>query len=159
MKIEFKNPVIFVENIEFSKRFYIETIGEVIKYDFGKNVTFASGLSLWELSDDLQVSRSLGSAANGGMQYNRLELYYETDDLEASFERINKAGMDILHHIHEEPWGQSAFRFYDPDRHLVEIAETMEAFVTRFRDDGMNAGEIAERTGINVAVIESILDK
>jgi catechol 2,3-dioxygenase-like lactoylglutathione lyase family enzyme len=40
--IKFICPHITVSNIEVSKRFYTEIIGQKVKYDFGKNFTCKS---------------------------------------------------------------------------------------------------------------------
>jgi hypothetical protein len=33
--------------------------------------------------------------------------------------------VELIHPILQQAWGQRVFRFYDPDRHIVEIGEPM----------------------------------
>jgi catechol 2,3-dioxygenase-like lactoylglutathione lyase family enzyme len=40
MQIKFENVVFFVKDIEISKRFYTDVLGQEILMDFGKNVGF-----------------------------------------------------------------------------------------------------------------------
>jgi len=39
-------------------------------------------------------------------------------------------------------------RFYDPDGHIIEVGEKIDAVVRRFLADGMNASEIAVRMDV-----------
>ena len=42
-----------------------------------------------------------------------------------------------VHEIREYPWGQRDIRVYDPDKHIVEIAEDMTTVIRRFFTQGM----------------------
>ena len=53
-KFIFTNVVIFVKDIERSEYFYCDLLGQEVEFDFGKNVTFKSGISLWEQRKELQ---------------------------------------------------------------------------------------------------------
>ena len=44
------STVFFVENIEKSKKFYTDILGQKIKMDFGRCVEFIGGFSIWERS-------------------------------------------------------------------------------------------------------------
>jgi hypothetical protein len=46
--MKYISPVIFVKDIEVSKRFYMELLQQEISDDFGVNIAFKSGLSLWQ---------------------------------------------------------------------------------------------------------------
>jgi hypothetical protein len=60
----------------------------------------------------------------------------------------------FVHDIQEQPWGQRVARLRDPDGHLVEIGEIMEAVVRRLRGQGLAAEEIRARTGMPMEFIE-----
>jgi len=47
--------VFFVEDIQKSKHFYSEVLGQKIVADFGRNVGFEGGLSIWEKDYALNV--------------------------------------------------------------------------------------------------------
>lgn len=49
-------------------------------------------------------------------------------------------------------------RFYDPDGHLIEVAESVRLVAQRFRNEGLSNEEIALRFGDDLKTIESLLD-
>ena len=115
--MKFHSTVIFVKDIEKSKDFYIRFLDFSIEHDFGKNVILNHGLTLWEIQPDHKITKKLKTNAVS----NRFELYFETGDLEKLYSILEKSGIVFLHVVHEEPWGQRTFRFFDPDKHLIEI--------------------------------------
>lgn len=123
VNIRFANPVVFVKDIEVSKRFYTEQVGLKIVEDAGVFVLFEDHFSLHQARE--LVHTILGnepevvSQLQGGMN---LLLYFESDDLEAMFARL-KDHVHLIHPIRQQAWGQKVFRFYDPDGHIVEIGE------------------------------------
>ena len=64
--------------------------------------------------------------------------------------------MTFIHNIEQQPWGQRVLRFYDPDRHIIEIGEPMSAFVRRFLLEGLTAEEAAELTSVPLADVQRI---
>ena len=129
MKPRFHSIVLFVKDIERSKKFYSEVLGQEIQYDFGNNVALKSGITLWKMMPDHIISQSgKHSKINSTKAY---EIYFETDDIELVQEIIAKNHLEILHDLMEDPWGQSTIRFYDPDKNLIEVGETIEKFVSR----------------------------
>ena len=85
------------------------------------------------------------------------ELYFETDELEPVYQRLNEAGVEFIHPISEQPWGQRVMRFYDPDGHIVEIGETMEAVVWRFYEQGLSMDSISKKSAMPPEFIESVI--
>jgi uncharacterized glyoxalase superfamily protein PhnB len=49
-------------------------------------------------------------------------LYFETDRLEELYHTI-KDKVSMIHSIETQAWGQKVFRFYDLDKHMIEIGE------------------------------------
>jgi hypothetical protein len=63
--------------------------------------------------------------------------------------------MDIgVHEIREYPWGQRDIRIYDPDKHIVEIAEDIGVVIKRFIRQGMSVEEVAECTMFPLEVVK-----
>lgn len=58
---------------------------------------------------------------------NNMLFYFEVDDLEGIFSRINNQ-VDLIHPIVRQRWGQQVFRFRDPDGHIIEIGEPMDNY-------------------------------
>jgi uncharacterized glyoxalase superfamily protein PhnB len=55
---------------------------------------------------------------------HNLLLYFEDDDIDACFARLS-GRVQLIHPLVRQVWGQRVFRFYDPDRHAVEIGEPL----------------------------------
>ncbi len=85
------------------------------------------------------------------------ELYFETDEVEAVEQRLKAAGMEFIHPVCEQPWGQRVMRLYDPDGHVVEIGETMEAVVLRFYSQGFSVDSICQKTGMPGQFVEGTI--
>lgn len=64
------------------------------------------------------------------------------------------AGLQWVHEIREYPRGQRDIRVYDPDMHIVEVAEDMGTVIKRFFSQGMTAKEVARRTMYPLEVVE-----
>ncbi len=84
------------------------------------------------------------------MPNNAGELYFEEDDIEAFCNHLNAFQNRYVHKLSEHPWGQRVVRFYDPDKHMIEVGEKIEAVVLRFIEQGLSAEETANRMGQEV---------
>ncbi|MBN1319554.1 MAG: VOC family protein [Thermoleophilia bacterium] len=129
--LRFVCPLIVVDDIARSRRFYEQLLGQRVKADHGENVTFEGGLAI-HLRPHYQSLLGDASRYPIAMKTHNAELYFDADELEAVCESLEQAGVEFIHAIREEPWGQRVMRLYDPDGHIVEIGEPMEA-VTRRR--------------------------
>ena len=47
---KYNGSVFFVKNVEKSKKFYTEIVGQKIEMDFGRCVGFIGGFSIWKRS-------------------------------------------------------------------------------------------------------------
>ncbi len=144
---------IFVKDIKRSKEFYTRNLGFSIEHDFGKNVILNSGLTIWEIQPGHIINQNLKTTNDS----NRFELYFEDNNIEALFNKLKMAGVHFLHQVHEEPWGQRTFRFFDPDDHLIEIGEPLEIFVNNLKEKGLTDTQISERTGIPIDTVQKLI--
>jgi hypothetical protein len=48
--------------------------------------------------------------------------------------------------MREQPWRQRVVRFYDPDRHIIEVGESMEHLCYRLYTEGKTIAEIEKIT-------------
>lgn len=122
-----KNILLVVDNIEKSKAFYRELFGLEVLTDFGQNVILTEGLvlqekSLWETS----LGRKTGFGGHDA------ELYFEENCMDTFLETLSNSRFEIeyLDKCEEDASGRRVLRLYDPDQHVIEIAESME-YVTR----------------------------
>jgi catechol 2,3-dioxygenase-like lactoylglutathione lyase family enzyme len=155
--VKYHSAVLFVREIAAAKRFYIDLLGMEIDLDFGTNVGLKGGLTLWQIDPNHILPQRLGAEAIGDGKANRFELYFETEDLDTAYHRVKASGAEFLHEIHEEPWGQRTMRLFDPDRHLVEVGELLEAFVKRLHAGNMTPEQVAQRSAVPLAKVREIL--
>lgn len=153
MAIKFYSPVIFVDEIERSKRFYTEILDEEIEHDFGNNIMFKSHLSLWKTDLNHEIKDIEGKSKQG----NTFELYFETEDIFKSAEIIKANNIRLLHDVKTEPWGQMTIRFFDPDDHLLEIGESFNRFLTRIFKETGSVEETSKKTGVHEDIVRKIV--
>ena len=151
------STAIFVQNIEKSKEFFCNILGLSIGLDFGKNVIFTSGFSLWEIQNGHIIPSNLGIEKISNPLSNRFELYFEVENLPEIFEILKKNNVKFLHEIHEEPWGQQTIRFFDPDNHLIEIGESMRQFVCRFYNQGLTVEQVSKKTSVPLNEVKKLI--
>ncbi|RPJ51501.1 MAG: hypothetical protein EHM21_02575 [Chloroflexi bacterium] len=153
MELKFLGSILFVENINRSRQFYEEVLGQIVDLDFGANVGYKSGISLWQRDHAWPI-------IFGGKVLNQptacqpeVELGFEIADIEEADKRLAAAGVKYLHPLIEQPWGQRTVRFYDPDGHLIEIGELMAVVIARLLSQGMTIEQSAQRTGMPVEIV------
>ncbi len=152
----YQAAVFFVSDIAKSKRFYNEVLGQKIVTDFGRNVNFEGGLSLWEKNYALNTVFG-EKAKEKTVGANNAEIYFEYSNLYELFDKLIKNHVAVIHPIREHPWGQRAFRIYDPDNHIVEFAEPMSIVVLRLHNNGLSFEEIAEKSMMPPEFIRAVL--
>ena len=159
MNLKNCSTAIFVKDIEISKDFYCNILGLPVELDFGKNVIFKTGFAVWEIQKNHIIPSELGMENISTPSFHRFELYFETEDLPEIFESLKQKGVNFLHEIHEEPWGQHTIRFFDPDNHLVEIGESMKQFVCRFYNQGLTVEQVSKRTSVPVEQVKRLVSE
>lgn len=142
--MELKNTLLAVADMERSLAFYETVLGLRVVLDFGANKTLTGGLCLQTLetwTGFLETDR----VAFGG---NDAELYFEEDRFDGFVRRLESLEIQYIHPVKEHPWGQRVVRFYDPDRHILEVGENMRAVCRRFLDSGLTPEETASRMDV-----------
>lgn len=142
--MKFKNPLLAVTDMAASIRFYRQVLGLRMVMDFGANVTLTGGVCLQTLDTwrEFLEGRPVSLAGNAG------ELYFEESDFDSFAEKLRGLGVEYVHPVKEHRWGQRVVRFYDPDRHIIEVGERMDAVVRRFLDSGMTEEQVAQRMDV-----------
>jgi predicted enzyme related to lactoylglutathione lyase len=156
--MKYQGCLLAVRDISVSKHFYETILHQNIVMDIGSHVTF-EGFSLQQGYAEL-----VGVAVDSVKEpLHNFQVYFEVEDLDKVYAEIkNISGLQWLHEIKEYPWGQRDIRIYDPDKHIVEIAEDMNTVIKRFFSQGMSAEEVAKRTMFPIEVVkqyESCFDK
>lgn len=121
MDIRFQSSLIFVKDVEVSRKFYERILEQEVEYDFGEDVVFGGGFAIHDAN---HISQLLFGRPNPNVSSRlgkeNLELYFECENLGDVFSRLHDSGVVFIHPIKEQPWGQRVFRAYDPDNHIVE---------------------------------------
>lgn len=153
--MRFVCPLIVVTDIPRSVHFYRDLLGLRVKVDFGENVTFEGDFAIHLAS---HYSGLLGPEA-GPITFGSHsgELYFETDDLESCERRLREQGVEFVHPLREEPWRQRVLRIHDPDRHLIEVGETLPELVRRLAGEGLTRSQIAQATLLPAEFVEGVL--
>lgn len=147
--------LIAVKDIEKSKKFYHDVLGQDVVLDLGANVTLTGGFAL-QTSDSWGefIHKSQKEIAYGS---NDAELYFEEEDMDTFIEDLKKFNIAYVHPLQEHSWGQRVIRFYDLDQHIIEVGENMEAVVRRFVNNGLTVEETAIRMDVSVEYVKALL--
>lgn len=152
--MKFKNPLLVVQDMEKAKAFYKKVLGLRVIMDFGANVTLTGGISL-QTKESWQSFIQLDEIHFGG---NDTELYFEEDDFDAFIKKLHAMpDIELVHPAVEHSWGQRVVRFYDMDRHIVEVGENMKTVCRRFIEQGMSIEEAAIRMDAPIKFIQACL--
>ncbi len=123
MQIKLKSIVLLVKDINKSKKFYEEILGQKIVGDFGLTVGFASGFSLWQIdSAENAIFGERKSRLNDEDNKNAV-LYFEAENIDEIEKELLQRDVSLIHLVKEEEWGEKVIRLYDLDGHVIEICE------------------------------------
>lgn len=86
---------------------------------------------------------------------NDFELYFEEDDFDSFIQRLKRFDIEFVHPVKEHAWGQRVVRFYDPDKHIVEVGENLKSVCRRFLESGMTPEQTAERMDVPLKFVNS----
>jgi len=153
MKMKLKNPMLAVMDMDKSVEFYKKVLGLHVIMDFGANKTLTGGLSL-QTAETYQEFIGTSGISFGG---NDFEIYFEEDDFDEFAGRLKTLDIEYLHPVKEHSWGQRVVRFYDPDRHIIEVGENMRAVCKRFLDNGMTPEQAAERMDVPLKFVNACM--
>lgn len=153
---KFQAAVFFVKDVERTKHFYCDLLGQKITMDFGANVTFEAGLSIWQTDYALNIIFG-DKAKQVPVGTNNAELYFECGGIDTFFERLKMQQISVIHPVVEHPWGQRGFRVYDPDGHIVEFGEPMSETVLRLHKQGLSLDQIAAKSLMPLEFIKAAI--
>lgn len=150
--MQYQGTLIAVSDMEKAKQFYETVMEQKVIMDLGVHVAFG-GFSLQSNYAEL-----VGADLPGKTQPNNFQLYFEVEDLDYWQNTISSIeGIEFIHKAKEYPWGQRVIRFYDYDKFIVEVAESMASVAKRFLAQGLSVEETAERTMYPVEFVKSLM--
>ena len=147
------NTMLVVTDMDKTVEFYKSVLGLEVVMDFGANKTLTGGLALQTL-ETYKKFIDTDDISFGG---NNFELYFEEDDFDEFADNLRKCAVRYVHPVKEHSWGQRVVRFYDPDRHIIEVGENMKVVCKRFIDSGMTPEQTAERMDVPVEYVNECM--
>ncbi|MEG0367872.1 MAG: VOC family protein [Coprobacillus sp.] len=152
--MKFKGTVLIVNDMKQSVQFYRQILDLHVVMDFGSNVTLTHGIYLqtyetWK--DMIHKDDNMIELENYAS-----ELYFETADIDDFVLRLRHYNVSLVHPLKEQAWGQRVVRFYDPNGHIIEVAESMKKIIKRFLSQGLTREEIAKKMNIPLDYINRI---
>ena len=150
--MKYQGTLLAVSDMAKAKHFYETVMEQKAMMDLGVHVSFERGLSLQS-----NYTEIVGKDLKMQERPNNFQLYFEVEDIDFWQSKIKGlSGIEFLHEPKEYPWGQRSMRFYDYDKYIVEIAESMESVVKRFLSQGLSVEETAERTMFPVEFVKQL---
>jgi catechol 2,3-dioxygenase-like lactoylglutathione lyase family enzyme len=139
--MKFTCPLISVKDLEASKKFYQEVLGQKIGLDLGWNVCFTGGFAIqYHFADIIGIDKD-----SVKVQSHNFELYFEEDDFDGFLEKLKSyPGIKYVHPPKKHEWQQRVVRIYDPDMHIVEVGESMAVIAKRYLKQGCSVEETAK---------------
>ena len=141
--LQFKCPLLAVTDMKKAVAFYEEVIGDRVVMNFGENVQFSGGFALQEMKKWKEMIHT----DRVRRKSNDAELYFEEKDFDDFLTYLNEfPEIEYVHPVEEAPWGQRIVRFYDPDFHIIEVGEPMDAVIKRLFESGMTVEQVSEKS-------------
>ena len=152
--MELKNPMLVVTDMDKTVAFYKNVLGLQVVMDFGANKVLTGGLALQTL-DTYREFIGTDDISFGG---NHFEIYFEEDEFDKFADNLRNCNVQYVHPVKEHAWGQRVVRFYDPDRHIIEVGEHMKTVCKRFIDSGMTPEQTAERMDVPIEYVHACIE-
>jgi len=152
-EMKYCGTLISVTDMAKAKDFYEKVMEQKIMMDLGVHVSFENGLSLQSNYEEL-----VGEKLEMRPKPDNFQLYFEVEDLDRWEARLRSTeGIEFLHGSKEYPWGQRVVRFYDYDKYIVEVSESMESVARRYLAQGLTVEETAERTMFPIEFVKKLV--
>ena len=152
--MKYKGTLIAVSDMDKSKQFYHDVLGVRVLDDFGTNVVLEGGVFL----QTLETWKGFIRKEQVDLPNYASELYFEESNMDAFLEHLKSFDISYIHEPLVHSWGQRAVRFYDPDQHIIEVAEEIVMVVKRFIDDGLSVEQTAARMDVPVEYVIKCTD-
>lgn len=153
--MQYQCAMLVVKDIKKSTEFYTQLLKLDIVYDLGTNVTLAGGLALQIEDSWIQFTNSKKESFT--YKGNRVEFYFEEVQFDKFIAQLTAEGIELLGDVIITPWEQRVVRFYDPDKHIIQVGENFVTIVKRLHQQGMNVDEIAKKILHKKEIVEQML--
>jgi catechol 2,3-dioxygenase-like lactoylglutathione lyase family enzyme len=153
--MEYRCALLAVKDVRRSLAFYQKWFDLEVEVDLGWNIGLKGGLALQEHFAEL-----IGLPPESVMtRSHNMELYFECEDLDAFERRLGEdPTVERVHPVKEYPWRQRVLRIYDPDRHIIEIGESMTMVFKRLMAEGNSVEDTARLTEHPVSYVRATVE-
>ena len=151
--MKLKNPILVVTDIDKTVEFCKKVLGLRVIMDFGANKTLTGGLSL----QTVETYRDFIDMSDISFGGNNFEVYFEEDDFNKFVNRLEECDIEYVHPVKEHSWGQRVVRFYDPDKHIIEVGENLTFVCKRYLDSGMTPEQVAEQMDVPIKFVNACI--
>ena len=153
--MKYSGTLIAVRDMERARALYEGLMGCEVAMDLGVHVAYKNGVFLQTKETWTEfIERDASAISFGG---NDAELYFDEHDMDSFLQRLEAFGIELVHPLKEHGWGQRVVRFYDFDRHIIEVGEHMGNVVRRFYAQGMTREETAKRMDVPLEMLDAFL--
>lgn len=152
--MKYIGTVLSVKDINSARAFYEDLFGLEVYQNYGINIAFTCGLALQQEFDWL-VSLPKDKILN---KPNNIEICFEEENFDDFLSKLKqRPDAELLGDVIEQSWGQRVIRFYDLDKHIIEVGESMKMVINRFLASGMNLRETSLKMDVSVEDLEKLL--
>ena len=115
---------LFAEDLDTTKRFYVEVFGLPVHYEDEASAVFLFGETMInvlriENAPALIAPTHVASPDSGA----RFQLTLPVEDVDATCAELQRRGVEFLNGPMDRPWGIRTAAFRDPAGHIWEIAK------------------------------------
>ena len=153
--MKYSGTLIAVRDMERARALYEGLMGCEVAMDLGVHVAYKNGVFL-QTKDTWTafIERDVSMISFGG---NDAELYFDEHDMDSFLQRLEAFGVELVHPLKEHGWGQRVVRFYDFDRHIIEVGEHLGDVARRFYAQGMTREETGKRMDVPLEMLDAFL--
>ena len=150
--MKFICPLIVVDDIKKSRHLYEVILGQTVKMDFGENVTFEGDFAIHQRAHFQKlINKDVIKMSNS------FELYFEHDNLHEIIKKIKELDLEFVHEISEQPWKQLVVRFYDYDKNIIEIGESILHVAYRLSLQKYSIEDICKITYLDIDTVQQAI--
>jgi uncharacterized glyoxalase superfamily protein PhnB len=125
---EFGPPVLFVEDVERARSFYVDTLGFTLAFEDETNAGLFLGEVMFILvkvpsAADLLIGEEVASP-KGERATGLFNIF--VDDVDETFAQLKAKGVTFIVDPMDREWGRRTAHFKDPDGFVWEISQSIE---------------------------------
>jgi catechol 2,3-dioxygenase-like lactoylglutathione lyase family enzyme len=115
---------LFVEDLEATKKFYLEVFGLPVSFEDDDSAVFKFGNTPVNLLKATAAPELIEPAVVAPREAGaRLQFTVSVDDVDAMCAELAARGVELLNGPLDRPWGVRTASFMDPGGHIWEIAK------------------------------------